>query len=60
MELLPNIYLLSRCDNSFSRIVSIHVTAEVSARNDRELFGADYAANAVFEIGNSKMSIGNH
>ena len=28
------------------------------ARNDRELFGADYAANAVFEIGNSKMSIG--
>ena len=22
------------------------------ARNDRELFGADYAANAVFEIGN--------
>ena len=30
------------------------------ARNDTELFGADYAANAVFEIGNSKMSIGNH
>ena len=30
------------------------------ARNDRELFGADYAANAVFEIDNSKMSIGNH
>ena len=28
------------------------------ARKDRELFGADYAANAVFEIGNSKMSIG--
>ena len=25
-----------------------------------ELFGADYAAIAVFEISNSKMSIGNH
>ena len=26
----------------------------------QEMIESDYAANAVFEIGNSKMSIGNH
>ena len=39
-------------------LLNLHVI--MVARNDRELFGADYAANAVFEIGNSKMSICNH